>query len=81
MAAGTAVLCALPAVIAALPVPPSPVSAATLRNRVLASASVPYQGYADTTVNLGLPDLPAIENVSDLLDGNRAMLETCGSAG
>ena len=70
MAAGTAVLCALPAVIAALPVPQSPVSAATLRDRVLASASVPYQGYADTTVNLGLPDLPAIENVSDLLDGN-----------
>jgi hypothetical protein len=70
VASGTAVLCALPAVIAALPVPASAVSAATLRARMLASAQVPYQGYADATVNLGLPELPSLQDVSDLLDGS-----------
>ena len=69
MAGGTALLCALPAVIAALPVPASPISAAALRARILASAGVPYQGYAESTVNLGLPELPDLHNVSQLLDG------------
>ncbi|HEX9356489.1 MAG TPA: hypothetical protein VF933_22075, partial [Streptosporangiaceae bacterium] len=62
-------LSALPAVIAALPVPASPISAPALRARILASARVPYQGYAESTVNLGLPDLPDLHNVSLLLDG------------
>ena len=69
MASGTALLCALPAVIAALPVPSSAISAPVLRDRILASASVPYQGYAESTVNLGLPELPDLHNVSLLLDG------------
>ena len=56
MASGTALLCALPAVIAALPVPSSAISAPALRDRILASAGVPYQGYAESTVNLGLPN-------------------------
>ena len=67
--AGTALLCALPAVIAALPVSASPISAAALRARILASARVPYEGYAESTVNLGLPELPDLHNVSLLLDG------------
>jgi hypothetical protein len=66
---GIAVLCALPAVIAALPVQQSSISAATLRERVLASASVPYEGYAQSTVDLGLPVLPDLRDVSLLLDG------------
>lgn len=70
MASGAALLCALPVVIAALPVAASPVSAAALRARILASAGVPYQGYADSSVNLGLPDVPGLDNVTDLLDGN-----------
>jgi hypothetical protein len=69
VACGTALLCALPAVIAALPVPSSAISAPVLRDRILASASVPYQGYAESTVNLGLPELPDLHNVSLLLDG------------
>ena len=69
MAGGTALLCALPAVIAALPVPASSISAPALRARILASAGVPYQGYAESTVNLGLPELPDLHNVSLLLDG------------
>lgn len=69
MAGGTAVLCALPAVIAALPVPASPISAAALRTRILASATVPYEAYAESTVDLGLPELPDLHDVSQLLDG------------
>jgi hypothetical protein len=64
-----AVLCALPAVIAALPTPQLTISAAALRARILASASVPYQGYTESTVDLGLPVLPDFHGVSTLFDG------------
>ena len=47
----------------------SAISAAALRARILASASVPYQAYAESTVDLGLPDLPDLHDVSQLLDG------------
>ncbi|MBO0775028.1 MAG: hypothetical protein J2P34_01835 [Actinobacteria bacterium] len=63
-------LCALPAVIAALPVQQSALSARALRARMLASAGVPYQGYVSTAANLGLPDLPGVADVSGLLDGS-----------
>jgi hypothetical protein len=64
-----ALLCALPAVVAALPVPDAAIGAAALRSRILASATVPYQGYAESTINLGLPALPDLGQVSTLLDG------------
>ena len=66
---GTVLLCALPAIVAALPVPASSISAPALQARILASARVPYEGYAESTVNLGLPELPDLHNVSLLLDG------------
>jgi hypothetical protein len=66
---GTAALCALPVVIAALPVRQSPISAAALRARILDSASAPYEAYAESMVDLGLPDLPDLHDVSQLLDG------------
>jgi len=69
VACGVAVLCGLPAVIAAWPVPDSPLSAAALRARILASAGVPYQGYVESSVNLDLPALPDLGDVSALLDG------------
>ncbi|MGI8450764.1 MAG: hypothetical protein ACR2MP_27020, partial [Streptosporangiaceae bacterium] len=69
MASATVLLCALPAVVAALPVHASPISAPALRARIMASAHVPYEGYAESTVNLGLPELPDLHNVSLLLDG------------
>src|SRR5215469_5327541 len=69
VACGTAALCALPVIAGALPVPQSPVSAAVLRARILASGHVPYQGYAESTVSLGLPILPGLRGVSMLLDG------------
>lgn len=67
---GTAVVCALPAVIAGWPVPNSAVSAAQLRARMLASADVAYQGYAESDVDLNLPNLPDLGNVTSLLDGS-----------
>jgi hypothetical protein len=69
VAAGTAVLCGLPAVVSALPVPTPPLSATQLRTRIAASAKVPYQGYAGSYVNLDLPSLPNLSNVVALLDG------------
>jgi len=52
-----------------LPVSDSALSATALRTRILASAHVPYQGYAESTVSLGLPSLPDLTGVSMLLDG------------
>jgi hypothetical protein len=69
VACGTAALCALPVFVGALPVPESPISAGALRARILASAHVSYQGYAESVVSLGLPDLPDLSGVSTLLDG------------
>jgi hypothetical protein len=69
VACGVALLCGLPAIVAALPVPSSSLTAAALRARILASADVPYQGYAESSVDLGLPDLPDLGDVSTLLDG------------
>ena len=69
MACGVALLCGLPGIVGALPVPGSSLTAAALRARILASADVPYQGYAESSVNLGLPNLPDLGDVSTLLDG------------
>jgi hypothetical protein len=67
--AGTALLCGLPALIAAWPVPAAAVPTAQLRARILSSARVPYQGYVESDVDLGLPSLPDLGNVTSLLDG------------
>jgi hypothetical protein len=67
--ASTVALCSIPAVIAALPVQGSTISAAALRARIMASASRPFQGYAESTADFGLPSLPDLGNVSMLLDG------------
>lgn len=69
VAAGTGLLCAVPAIVAALPVPGSPVTATALQARILASATVSYQGYSESTADLGLPVLPDLQDVSRLLDG------------
>jgi hypothetical protein len=66
---GAALLCAVPAIVAALPVPGSAIAAVALRARILASARVPYQGYAESTADLGLPKLPDLGSLSSLLDG------------
>src|SRR5262245_13585226 len=48
VAAGTLLLCGLPALIGAWPVGAAGLSASQLRARILASAAVPYQGYAES---------------------------------
>jgi hypothetical protein len=69
VACGAALLCGLPVIVGAWPVPASPLSAAALRARILRSADVPYQGYAESSVDLDLPSLPDLGDVSSLLDG------------
>jgi hypothetical protein len=69
VACGVALLCGLPAIISAWPVAASPLSASALRARILGSADVPYQGYAESSVDLGLPELPDLGDVTALLDG------------
>jgi hypothetical protein len=66
---GTLLLGAFPAALAALPVTGSTLTAAALRARIMTSANLPYEGYAESTVDLGLPSLPDLQDVSTLLDG------------
>src|SRR5579859_4577554 len=65
-----AVLCALPSVVAALPVHAAAVAPAALRARILAAAEHPYQGYVESDGGLDLPELPQLGAVSDLLSGS-----------
>jgi hypothetical protein len=69
VACGVALLCGLPTIVGAWPVPNSALPATALRARILASANVPYQGYVESSVDLDLPSLPDLGDVSSLLDG------------
>jgi len=67
VAAVVLVLCTLPLVIRVWPVPAAAIGPATLRDRIQASETRPYQGYAQTVGTLGLPDLPRLSDVTSLL--------------
>jgi hypothetical protein len=67
---GVAALCALPAAISAWPVPRAQANPRDLRDRMLDSAAQPYEGYVESTGRLGLPDLPALTDVTSLLGGS-----------
>lgn len=67
VAAGVAVLSALPTLVAAVPVGPAGVDPSTLLARIRTSASVAHSGLAESTGTLGLPDLPGLGRVSTLL--------------
>lgn len=73
VAVGLLVLGSLPALIGAWPVSAPDVDPAVLRDRILASAGVAYAGYAESDGSLGLPDLPAIDNVGALLGSHTRM--------
>jgi hypothetical protein len=73
VAALVAALCAVPVVLAALPVARSTLGADALRARALASATAPYQGLVEARGSLGLPDLPGLSDVTDLLGGTTRM--------
>src|SRR4051794_37135273 len=68
-----AVLAALPAVIGALPASDSRVSAADLRAAVLASADVPYSGYAESAGGLALPVTDQLTSLADLVSQRTTM--------
>lgn len=67
VAAGVAVLCLLPAVIAAWPSPRVAVEPGRLRESILASTDRPYTGYVDSRGDVRLPNLPALGEVAGLL--------------
>jgi len=61
------VLTALPLIIRVWPVQAATVDLVTLRDRIRASATQPYQGYAQSTGTLGLPALPRLADLTALL--------------
>jgi hypothetical protein len=67
------VLVALPVVRAAWPVGSTRVDPAVLRERILASAGVPYQGYVDSQGQVALPGLPQLGDVSGLFGGSTSV--------
>ena len=69
VAAGVAMLCALPALASALPVSAPPVTAGQLRMRILASSKLAYSGYAESDATFGLPSLSGLSDVTSLLNG------------
>lgn len=62
-------LCALPVVVSALPVSVPALTAATLRDRIVRSADMPYSGYAESNATFGLPPLSGLSSVTSLLNG------------
>jgi hypothetical protein len=68
-----AVLLALPVVVRVWPVRAATISPSALRDRIRASASQPYQGYAQSIGTLGLPELPRLAQVSKLLSTTTEM--------
>jgi hypothetical protein len=65
VAAAATVLCALPTVVGGF----SAGSASVTVSRLLGSATQPYSGYVRTQAELGLPNLPALGDVTSLLSG------------
>jgi hypothetical protein len=73
VAASTAVLCCLPVLASALPISVPRLSAAQLRDRILASQSMSFAGYAESNATFGLPPLGPFSSVAGLLDGPTKM--------
>lgn len=68
-----AVLAALPALLGALPASDAAVGAVALRARVLASAGVPFSGYAESAGGLSLPVTDQLTSVADLFSERTTM--------
>jgi hypothetical protein len=69
VAAVVALLCATPVLASALPASVPTLTAAQLRERILASARLSYAGYAESDATFGLPSIPGLADVTSLLDG------------
>jgi hypothetical protein len=63
------VLCAIPSILANLPLSGAEPGAGVLRQRVIASVNQPYTGYVRSQAELGLPTLPDLGDVTGLLSG------------
>jgi hypothetical protein len=61
--------CAVPSVVASIPAAGSPIGVDQLRQRIAASATQQYSGYARTQAELGLPSLPDLGDLTSLLSG------------
>lgn len=69
--AGVLALAALPALLGAVPAGADrPESATALLTRIRASATVPFQGYAEASGNLAIPDVPQLGDLPALLGGS-----------
>jgi hypothetical protein len=73
VALGVVVLLALPALIGALPASDAGTSATDLRDRALASADVPFAGYAQAAGGLTLPVSNQLTPVANLLSDRTTM--------
>lgn len=73
VAAGTAVIVALPFAVRLLPAGHSSISTAALLTRIQASAGVQYSGYAESSGGLALPVTTRFNSINDLF-GDRTQL-------
>ena len=64
-----AVLLVVPTVVAGLPVRVASIEPARLAELIMKSVDRPYQGYAESSGRLGVPELPNLSQVSSLLTG------------
>jgi len=71
--AGTALLAALPALVAARPVSAGHLTAGTLLARIQQSGGVGFSGYAESDGGLALPVASQFNNVADLFGGHRQL--------
>lgn len=71
--AAVALACLLPVIVSAIPQPGAASDPHRLRDLILASARQPYQGYVAVQGELGLPDLPNVGELPNLLSGNTTM--------
>lgn len=70
---GTALLVALPGIVAALPAPAQHVPPTVLLQRIQHSAGVAYSGYAESDGGLALPVTSQFGNIADLFGGHRQL--------
>jgi hypothetical protein len=78
--AGAVALAAVPGVVGALPVHPPATGVATLVARIRASSVQPFQGYAVSSGSAGLPDIPQLGDVADLLNSDTQLRIWYGSS-
>lgn len=73
VALGAVVAVATPSVLTALPLHVPALSPAAVRQRIVGSANEPYEGFASTQAEFGLPSLPDLGDVTSLLSGTTAV--------